>query len=960
MATAKLQPEDWAEVSTIFSQAIEVPAEQRRALVEQCRSGLKDTLKDLLARFEQSTAFMRSGVLSHERLLEHLAAGSHALSVGDTVANRFLITRFIAEGGMGEVYEAEDRELAETVALKTIRPSLAVTPESLALFKSEIHLSRRVTHPNVCRVFDVFWHVCEDGCTVVFLSMELVRGKTLADYLSELGPLDWQIASELIEQITAALATAHKLGIVHRDLKPKNIMLEEAVQGKWRAVITDFGLALSVASPADPRVRGAGTPAYMAPEQASGDELSPATDIYALGLIICDMLTGDHPKLSRVSPAESARQLSRWLNAHSKLPKRLKRLVSRCLQFRPEDRFATVAEMASLLHAARRKRAALIAAAVFASTTVAIVAAIWSSSADAVIDSTQLTPDNVVSAESALSRDGKYVVYSSNRTDRGNKDIWFQRLPAGEPRRLTSDHGENSDPSVSPDGSLVMFRSERNGGGIYSVRTDGSGETLVIPGGRYPSFSSDGRSISYWMGSEEFPASGQLFLYALGAGKPRRLAPEFTDVRPATWSPDSSLLVFFGCQQKQSERNSDFWILDPERGQPVPTGAGELIRARKIVLEFPPRAILYDQHLVFAAREGQRYQLWSVGVSKRDLRASLPIRKLESPDLDAMAPAITEDGTMARDHVSGMINIWRLPLTAAPDEMRPIKVTDGLAQEGNPAVTAGERWLFFTRSVGSHREILKLDLASERQSLLYRSEDDAYWPLPDSRGATVAFESDRANTHSIVVLDAKGVRTICSDCSRPATWLSNDELLASDNDGSLSVFNLSTGSRRVLISPQPGVTLSDADWNPSRGYLLFTATTGDATRLFAAQYSKALGRIEGPWLPLTSESEGASRPRWSRDGSAFYYLSHRDGFNCVWKRSFSPGTHVAGEATAVKHYHDRGAGPDLAFPSWVNLSVGENSLYLSIAEVSSAVWLGRIRWNFLPLLHRFDKPKVLE
>ncbi len=228
-----------------------------------------------------------------------------AFAPGATLAGRFRIVGFLGQGGMGEVYEAEDQDLKEQVALKTIRPEIAADERAIARFKREIHLARRVTHPNVCRIFDLFRHQPEGTARpVTFLSMELLRGQTLADRLRRGGPMSTSEAAPIVRQMAAALEAAHRVDVIHRDFKSANVML---VPGKdageaARVVVTDFGLARlsetgegSTVSAASITGGMVGTPAYMAPEQVTGGAITPATDIYALGIVLYEMVTGKLP-----------------------------------------------------------------------------------------------------------------------------------------------------------------------------------------------------------------------------------------------------------------------------------------------------------------------------------------------------------------------------------------------------------------------------------------------------------------------------------------------------------------------------------------------------------------------------------------------------------------------------------------------------------------------------------------
>lgn len=214
------------------------------------------------------------------------------LLVGDLLANRYRLRRYLAAGGMGEVWEAEDVTLQETVALKTVRAD-RTSPEALLRLQSEVKLARRISHPNVCRVFEFGQHPTADGRVVSFLTMELLRGTSLTDLIEQRGPFPVKEALELLEQLAAALDAAHAAGVVHRDFKGPNIFLEGS-----RAVVTDFGIARAIdASPRitqDPNAL-VGTPAYMAPEQVTGGEVGPAADLFALGVVAFELVTGQLP-----------------------------------------------------------------------------------------------------------------------------------------------------------------------------------------------------------------------------------------------------------------------------------------------------------------------------------------------------------------------------------------------------------------------------------------------------------------------------------------------------------------------------------------------------------------------------------------------------------------------------------------------------------------------------------------
>ena len=256
----------------------------------------------------------------------------------EIVAERFRIRRFLGQGGTAQVFEAHDLALDQRVALKVVRPDTLVSPKATRDLKDEVRLARRVTHPNVCRTFDVFSHPSAPGALVV--AMELLEGETLAHRLRRHGPLETEEALPLARQMAAALSAAHAAGVLHLDFKSSNVVLVPT-DSEVRAVVTDFGLALAGVPEVRDRTAPWGTPGYMAPEQRAGESLSPATDVYALGCVFHEMLTGDLPR------PEKGLSVTRPSAAAAGLRPPWRRVIGRCLQRDPGERFASPLEAAA-------------------------------------------------------------------------------------------------------------------------------------------------------------------------------------------------------------------------------------------------------------------------------------------------------------------------------------------------------------------------------------------------------------------------------------------------------------------------------------------------------------------------------------------------------------------------------------------------------------------------------------
>ena len=353
-----MTPELWRRASEIFANALELPEGRAAVYVEQACKG-DEELRALVER-----------MLKDEKAARELFARPPAfpfldqenepprLTAGDVLAGRYRIVRFLQTGGMGEVYEAEDLRGGGAVALKTIRARRMRDPATVARFKREVSLAKQVTHPNVCRIYDLHVHA-GDHEEFLFLTMELLAGETLADHLERVGPFSETEALPLIEDMAAALQAAHARNVIHRDFKSRNVMLVATgdAQRPWKAVVTDFGLARLAGPDSNATTLTEpglvfGTPDYMSPEQLEGASATKASDLYALAVVVFEMVTGERPERVRGSiMASSLAPLE--VRAPSWVP-----ALRQCLEANPAERFGSALEFAEALRGSRKRRPA--------------------------------------------------------------------------------------------------------------------------------------------------------------------------------------------------------------------------------------------------------------------------------------------------------------------------------------------------------------------------------------------------------------------------------------------------------------------------------------------------------------------------------------------------------------------------------------------------------------------------
>jgi len=345
-------PEGWQRLKPLFYPAMEKPPEERECFVnEVCGDDheLRDALLRLLRANEESIGRGSDPIVD----LHSFFPGSRpTFKEGELVWNQFRIVRLIGSGGMGEVYEAIDLNLGR-IALKAIRPEIAPDPQIVAQFKREVQLAQRLSGPHVCRIHTL--HVPTDttnGPQHTFLTMEYLEGLTLAEKIRESGPLPWRDVKTIALGICEGLRVMHEAGIIHRDLKSRNVMLADR-NGTIKAVVMDFGLAREVrtatsetaATDVSAEASVAGTIDYMAPEQFAGETLTPAADIFALGVVMYELATGRHPFPSGTILQAAIRRGQRLAPPSSiqkSLPHRCDEIIFRCLEFDPKKRYGSV------------------------------------------------------------------------------------------------------------------------------------------------------------------------------------------------------------------------------------------------------------------------------------------------------------------------------------------------------------------------------------------------------------------------------------------------------------------------------------------------------------------------------------------------------------------------------------------------------------------------------------------
>ena len=459
-----MRSELWRRAEKLFHAALEQSPETRRAFLDSA-CGQDTELRrqvDLLVSAEEN-----AGSFLHEAAVSNPTATMHG--AGSLVGRQFGHYRILSPlgvGGMGEVYRAHDTTLSRDVALKTLPREFARDDERVSRFRREARTLASLNHPHIAAIYGL-----EEFDGTDFLVLELVEGKHPS------GPLPIAEVLRIGEQITEALAAAHARGIIHRDLKPANVMVTPEGQVK----VLDFGLAKAVYGLGEQGLAPAGsmnslesvaghivgTPAYMSPEQAGGQQVDQRTDVWSFGCLLYELSTGKRIFRGDTVADTIAAVLERepdWQLLPAKTPSKIRQLLRHCLQKDVNQRLASIADARKIIEQARRGRSRRRMAGIGALLLAfAAVSGVWLQRPVRLTDSSQwvqLTkfPDSVT--QPTLSPDGRMLAFIRGESSFfGPGQIYVKILPDGEPVQLTHDDLAKMSPVFSPDGSRIAYTS---------------------------------------------------------------------------------------------------------------------------------------------------------------------------------------------------------------------------------------------------------------------------------------------------------------------------------------------------------------------------------------------------------------------------------------------------------------------------------------------------------------------
>ena len=876
----------------------------------------------------------------------------------------------LGEGGMGVVYKARDRKLDRIVAVKVLPPSTTSDPMRKQRFHREARAASALNHPNIV----VIHEIGEEG-GVDFIVMEYVAGRTLDEVIPRKG-LRVPETLRYATQIASALTAAHEAGITHRDLKPGNLMVTD----KGVIKVLDFGLAkLAEKGPPESndttRTKGAateegtilGTVAYMSPEQAEGLAVDPRSDIFAFGSILYEMCTGTRAfagetKMSTLSLI--LREDPKPVRAsNEEIPLELERIINRCLRKNPSRRFQSTADLQIALEELREecdsgRLSGTVAAAKPAggkwgrwaalAAGVAILGAggVWfagrkgpaPSQQGAVL--TQLTFDTGLTAEPSYWAQGNLIAYASDRATGGqNLDIWIQQLNGGETRRLTTNAANDSSPDIAPDGSKIVFRSDRDGGGIYVVPTIGGAERKIAPNGFTPKFSPNGKWIAYGEGDpamtiNAMAGASRIMVVPADGGSARELFSGVGVFRPA-WSADSKHILF---SWTSKERYTDWYVLPLEGGEPRPTGLRALADQAGVAISAMQMQWTAES-IYFTARAGDASNIWKAEVDPSTFQCRKEISRVTS-SAGTEANFTIAGSTVIYANTLNNDDVYMLPIDTDEARVRgePIRLTNNTAPEYGPTIShdgkrvgyaalMADSYVFFIRDLETGAETRMASMPAKFSVHAAISPDGKRLAWSYIKNGEWETQLGAADGTSLRLANRSAVRTWGGEPAR---------MLTTKADG---IYRL---------DPDSGVETKVAD-----GLAWATGISLSMDGRYAVSYGRTGGIARVNLLPIfedriTTEkeiiavTEGAHMnilPEIAPNGNIVYFYSNRDGWQCLWAQRLNAQTkRPEGAPFAVKHFHSARVSPAHVAGGRRRIDTARDKIVFTMAERTGNIW----------------------
>lgn len=826
-----MNPERWKQIDELLDAALEIPHEKRAEfLAEKCGGDvkLKAEVLSLLKAQKETDEFLENSAMN--LMAKEIAQQrTENFSLVGKKFGTYSIEKKIGAGGMGEVYLAHDDKLNRKVALKILPDEFVANLERVKRFKREAQMISALNHPYIVTIYDVG---AADG--VNFIATEFVEGETVRELINR--GVDLKQTLSIISQTCEALAAAHKAGIIHRDIKPENIMIRPDGFVK----VLDFGLAKLTEQPdfkhsfSNYTLKGIiiGTPAYMSPEQVSDERVDHRTDLWSVGVVLYEMLTGVNPFKGDSRQASFQKILSSdppfVSELNPKLPRELDDILSKALEKDADVSYQTASDLRADLKRIRReidsspslrsgsltqrrkdaKTRRYFLPFTFLLFTLAVFGAwffvIRSGKSDAIdwskANNVQLTEQVGIEYYPSLAPDGKSFVYAADTN--GNFDIFVQRVGGKNVTNLTKDSAANdTQPSFAPDGERIAFRSEREPKGIYVMGASGENLRRVADFGFHPSWSPDGKEIVISTFGRDQPtvrATGEQFLSIINVetGAKRELIK--LEASFPAWSPSGGRIAYWFYTATLSRR--DIATIPASGGEPV------IVAKDFATSNWNPVWSPDGKYLYFVSNKNGSLNFWRVRIDESSGAALSDPEPVNSPSKFSRHLNFSRDGKrMIYVQTNNQSNIQGIEFDAAAEKTKgePFWITQGDRQ-----ITRAELSPDGTRFVMRIIRRTQDDLVtvsrngSDWRDITNDAPFDRYvrWS-PD--GKQVTFTSDRSGSTEVWTSNADGTNL------QQITFLNSP-----DNGAGFPVWS-PDGKRMCFTSRESQTFIIDLTKNPN-------------------------------------------------------------------------------------------------------------------------------------------------
>ena len=564
----------------------------------------------------------------------------------------------------------------------------------------------------------------------------------------------------------------------------------------------------------------------------------------------------------------------------------------------------------------------------------------------------QLTRDSGLTMDPTVSSDGKLLAYVSDRGSR-NLNVWVQQLvPGGSSIQITRDNEDAREPSFSPDGSKIVFRSEKDGGGIYIVPSIGGPVTQIAPKGRSPRFSPDGKWIAYWVGPimgsvPEGDGTGTIHVTPASGGAAKVIAADIASAIHPIWSPDSKTLLAY-CDTHKERRLSfearDWCLVALDGSASRRTGAFATLRQQgfRVGYEDVPRAFDWTGNTIsFSATLEDTTNAWRIEISPDDWRFPKPAERLTAGTTIETAPILANGRT-----IFGSLNrtegVWSLSMNPdRPSPGLPTRLTNGGA-ELTPSVSEDGRFLTYTSRRTGNPDVWIKDLATGLEEPLASTSALEWHPQISRDGSMIAFTTLGKSGGEVFTIPRSGGKPARNATSGGFVWSISDRLLLFKklaNRAEIQSLDLKTQKETVFLS-RPGYGLHQSKLSPDQKWIVLEAADGSGSSLIFVV--PAHGGVPAPpekWIRVSDKDGWNDKPRWSPDGSLIYFISHRDGFRCLWAQRLDPSTkRPIGEPAGINHFHETRLSMMNVGLGGLEIDVAKDKVIFVMGELTGNIW----------------------